>query len=139
MIPQGDVARRERPLLPREARPPPPAPGLPPPLPGSSSDPEVQKPPEGGAPYGDTRQSPAHKQDLVCDRIICGGYKDSSKCRTGKRAKERGSYEHHTNINFCLGGITNEIHTPEAQSLNLASQPRCSLFSYTNAVRSRRT
>jgi len=32
MVPQGDVARRERPLPSREARSPPPAPRLPPPL-----------------------------------------------------------------------------------------------------------
>jgi len=73
MTPQGDVAKRERPLPPREARPPPPAPGLPPPLPGSSSDSEVQKPPVGGSPYGDTRQPPAYKQDLVCDHRIVKG------------------------------------------------------------------
>jgi len=57
MTPQGDVARRGRPLPPWEARPLPSAPGLPPPLPGSSEDPEVQNPPIEGAPCGDTRKT----------------------------------------------------------------------------------
>jgi len=55
MTPQEDVARQERPLPSLKVRPPPPAPRLPPPLPGLDTDLEVQKPPAGGAPYGDTR------------------------------------------------------------------------------------
>jgi len=107
------------------------------------------KPPAGGAPYGDTgentfpgqhtRQHPAYQKDLVCDRTICGRYKDSTGYRTGRRAKGRGSCEHHANINFCPGGITNEIHAPETKSPSHVSQPRCSLFSYADAVKSRRT
>jgi len=126
MTPQRDVARREMPLPSWEARSPPPAPRLPPPLPGSSTNPEVQKPPKGGAPYEDTRETtlpgqhtrqlPVYKKDLVCDRTICGRYKYSTVYRMGRRAKGRGSYEHHANINFCLGGITNEIHAPKTKS-----------------------
>jgi len=147
MAPQGDVVGRERPLPAREARPP--APRPPPPLLEPSTGSQVQKPPAGGAPSGDTkeitsaeqhtRQTPVHRKGLVCDRIICGRYKDSTGHRTGKRANIRGSYEHHANINFCFGGITNEIHAPETKSPSHATQPRCSLFPYANAVTSRRT
>jgi len=56
MTPQGDVARRKRPLSSREARSPLPAPRLPPPLLEPSTGPEVQKPPAGEAPSGDTRE-----------------------------------------------------------------------------------
>jgi len=64
-----------------------------------------------------TRQPPAYRKDLVCDRIICGRYKDPTGYRIGKWAKGRESYEHHANINFCLGGITNEIHAQEKKVL----------------------
>jgi len=57
MAPPEDVARQERLLPSLEVHPPPPAPRLPPPLPGSITDPEVQNPPAGGAPYGDTRET----------------------------------------------------------------------------------
>jgi len=57
MTPQEDVARQERPLPSLEVCPLPPAPRLPPPLPRSDTDPEVQNPPAGGAPYGDTRET----------------------------------------------------------------------------------
>jgi len=107
------------------------------------------KTPEGGAPSGDTkeitaseqhtRQTPVHRKDLVCNRIIRGRYKDSNGYSTGKRAKIRGSYEHHANINNCLGGITNEIHAPETKSPSHVAQPRCSLFPYADAATSRRT
>jgi len=147
MAPQGDVAGRKRPLPPRETRSP--APWLPPPLLEPSTGPEVQKPPAGGASSGDTRettpseqhtgQPPAHRKDLVRDRILCGRYKDSTEHRTGKRAKVRGSYEHHANIKFCLGEITNEIHEPETKSPSHDLRPRCSFFSYADAVTSRRT
>jgi len=115
MAPRRDVVGRERPLQAREARPP--APRPPPPLLEPSTGSEVQKTPEGGAPSGDTkkitpseqhtRQTPVHRKDLVRDRIICGRYKNCTGHRTGKRTNVRGSYEHHANINFCLGGITN--------------------------------
>jgi len=174
--PQEDVARQERPLPSLEVRPPPPALTLPPPLPESDTDPEVQKPRAGGASYGNTRktktvtnrlevplvrhnrprvstppptvttppgqytrQPPAYRTDLVCDRANSGKYKSPIRYRTGRRAKKRGSCEHHENINFCLGGITNEIHSPETQSPSHVSQPRCSFFSYADAVKSRRT
>jgi len=74
MTPHRNVARRERPLPSWEARPPPPAPRLLPPLPGSPTDPEVQNPPAGEDPYGDngentlprqhTRQPPAYQKGL---------------------------------------------------------------------------
>jgi len=147
MAPQGGAEGRERPLPAREARPPAPKPL--PPLLEPSTGPEVQKPPAGGAPSGDTkevtpseqhtRQPPEHRKDLVRDRIICGRYKDSTEHRTGKRAKVCGSCEHHANINFCLGGITNEIHAPETKSPSHDSRPRCSLFPYADAAKSRRT
>jgi len=86
-----------------------------------------------------TRQTPAHRKDLVRDPILRGKYKVYTEHRTEKRAKVRGSYEHHANINFCLGGITNEIHAPETQSPSHDLQPRCSFFSYADAVTSRRT
>jgi len=174
MTPQEDVARQERPFPSLEVRPPPPAPRMPPPLPGSDTDPELQNPPAGGASYGDTRetttitnrlevppvrsnsprvsappptvttrpgqctrQTPAYRKDLVRDCAISGRYKSSGKRRTEKLAKKRGSCEHHGNINFCLGGITNEIHPPETKSPSHISQPRCPLFSYADAVKSR--
>jgi len=56
------------------------------------------------------------KKDLVHDGILCGRYKYSTEHRRGKRAKVHGSYEHQANINFCLGGITNEIHMQETPS-----------------------
>jgi len=121
--PQGEVVGRKRPLLAREACPP--APRPPPPLLEPFTGPKVQKPPEGEAPFGDTkkitpseqytRQTPVHRKDLVHDRIICGRYKYSTGHRKGKRANIRRSYEHHANINFCLAGITNEVHTPETK------------------------
>jgi len=137
MAPQGDVVGRGRPLSAREARPP--APRPPPPLLEPSTGSEVQKTPEGEAPSGDTKeitpseqytkQTPMHRKDLVRDHIMCGRYKDSTGHRMGKRA----------NINFCLGGITNEIHTPETKSPSHIVQPRCSLFPYADAATSRRT
>jgi len=81
--PQGDVGRRGRPLPDREVRPPVPKP--PPPLLKPSTGSEVQNPPTGGAPYGDTkgklpsgqytRQTPVHRKNLVRDRTKCGRYK----------------------------------------------------------------
>jgi len=149
MASQGDVARRKRPVPSRKARSPSPAPRLPPPLLEPPTGPEVQKPPMGGAPSRGTkeitsseqhtRQPPAYRKDLVCDHIICSRYKDSTEYRTGKRAKGRRSYEHHANINFCLGGITNKIPAPETKNPSHDSRPRCSLFSYADAVKSRRT
>jgi len=119
MAPRGDVVGREWPLPAREARPP--APRPPPPFLEPVTSSEVQKPPEGGAPSGDTkevtpserhtRQTPVHRKDLVRDRIIY----------------------------FCLGGITNEIHTPETKSPSHVAQPRCSFFSYADAATSKRT
>jgi len=168
-----DLARQERPLPSTEVCPLPPAPSLMPPLP--DVDPEVQKPPGGGAlsrdikegatvtsrpeappvkhngplvskpppsvttpPVQSTRQPPEHLKDLVCDCAISGKYRNPARCRTGRLAKKRWSCEHHENINFCLGGIMNEIHLPETKSPNNVSQPRCSLFSYADAVKSRR-
>jgi len=135
--PQRDVVRRGRPLPAREVRQP--APKPPPPLLEPSTGSEVQKPPEGGAPSGDTkeatlskqhtRQNPVHRKDLVHDRTMCGRYKDSTGHRMGKR----------TNIDFCLGGITNEIHTPEAKSPSHVVQPCCSFFPQADAAKSRRT
>jgi len=138
MTPQGGVARRERPLPSLEARSPPPAPRLTPPLPGSSTDPKMQKPPAGNPrettpPGQHTRQPPAYRKDLVRDRTICGKYKDPTRYRTGRRAKRRWSYEHHKNINLCLGGITNKIHALETKC------PSLFIFSYADAVKSRRT
>jgi len=125
MAPQGDVVGRERPLSAREAQPP--APRPPPPLLEPSTGSEVQKPLEGRAPSGDTkeitpseqhtRQTPVHRKDLVHDRIICGRYKDSTGHRTGKRTNIRGSYEHHANINRSLS--------------------RCTVISYSGPCRSR--
>jgi len=99
MTPRREEAGRGRPLPAREARPP--APKPPPPLLELFTGPEVQKPPEGGAPSGDTRkattseqhtrQFPVHRKDLVRDRILCGRYKDPTEHRTGKRAKVRGA------------------------------------------------
>jgi len=135
--PQRDVGRRGRPLPAREVCQP--APKPPPPLLEPSTGSEVQKPPEGGAPSGDTKettppkqhtgQTPVHRKDLVRDRIICGRCKDSTGHRMGKR----------TNIDFCLGGITNEIPTPEAKSPSHVVQPRYSFFPYADAATSRRT
>jgi len=51
-----DLARDERPLPLAEARPPSPAPGLTPSLPEPEPGPEVQKPPGGGALYGEIRE-----------------------------------------------------------------------------------
>jgi len=85
------------------------------------------------------RQTPVHRKDLVCDRIICGRYRDSTGHRLEKRAKLRESYEHHMNLNFCLGGIINEIHAPETKSPSYVAQPRCSFFPHTDAATSRRT
>jgi len=144
MAPQGDVAGRGRPLLSREARSPAPKPS--PPLLEPSTGPEVQKTPAGRASSRDTkvatpsdqhtRQPPVHRKDLVCDRIICSRYKDSTEHRTGKRAKVRGSYEHHANINFCLSRITNEIQAPETKSPSHDLRPRCLLVPYADAVKS---
>jgi len=89
-------------------------------------------------PVQSTRQPPEYRKDLVCDCAISGKYKSLFRCRTGRPAKKRGSYEHHGNINFCLGGITNEIHPPEIKSPSHVSQPRCSVVSYADAVKSRR-
>jgi len=135
--PQRDVVRRGRPLPAREVRQP--APGPPPPLLEPSPGSEVQKPPEGGAPSGDTkeatppeqhtRQISVHRNDLGHDRIMCGRCKDSTGHRMGKR----------TNIDFYLGGITNEIPTPETKSPSHVVQPRCSFFPYADAAMSRRT
>jgi len=96
-------------------------------------------PPEGGAPSEDTkettppeqytRQTLVHRKNLVRDRIMCGRCKDSTGHRMGKRA----------NIDFCLGGITNEISTPETKSPSHVVQPRCSFFPYADAATSRRT
>jgi len=145
--PQGDAGRCGRPLPAREVRPP--APKPPPPLLEPSTGSEVQKPPEGGAPYGDTkgnspseqytRQTPVHRKNLVRDRTKCGRYKDSTSHRMGIRANIRGSYEHHANINFCPGGVTNKIHTPETKSPSRVVQPRCSFFPYTDAATGGRT
>jgi len=54
MAPRGDVVGRGRPLPAREVRPL--APRPPPPLLKPSTGPEVQKPPEGGAPSGVTKE-----------------------------------------------------------------------------------
>jgi len=135
--PQGDVVGRGRLLPAREVCPP--APRPPPPLLEPSSGSEVQKPLEGGAPFGDTketappeqytRQTPVYRKGLVRDRIMCGRCKDSTGHRMGKRA----------NTDFCLGGITNEIPTPEAKSPSHVVQPHCSFFPYAYAATSRRT
>jgi len=113
--PPRDVVRRGRPLLAREVCQP--ATKPPPPLLEPPTYSEVQKPPEGGAPSGDikettppeqhTRQIPVHRKDLLRDRIVCSRCKDSTGHRMEKRA----------NIDFCLGGITNEIPTPETKVL----------------------
>jgi len=96
-------------------------------------------PPTVTTPPGQcTRQSPEYRKDLVCDCAISGKYKSPIRCRTGRLAKKHGSYEHHGNINFCLGRITNEIHPLETKSPSHISQPRCSVFSYADAVKSRR-
>jgi len=81
--PRGDVGRRGRPLPAREVRTP--APRPPPPLLEPSTGSEVQKPPEGGAPSGGTkettpskqytRQTPVHRKDLVRDRSCVAGTK----------------------------------------------------------------
>jgi len=83
-----------------------------------------------------TRQPPAFRTDLAL--ATYGTAKSPIRYRTGRRAKKRGSCEHHGNINFCLGGITNEIHPPEAKSPSHASQPHCPVFPYVDAVKSRR-
>jgi len=85
-----------------------------------------------------TRQPPVYLKDLVCDCVTSGKYKSPIRCRTGRLAKKRGSCEHHENINFCPGGITNEIQPPETKSPSHVSQPRCPGFSYSDAVKSRR-
>jgi len=99
----------------------------------------VQKTPEGEAPSGNTkettppeqytRQTLVHRKALVRDRIMCGRCKDSTGHRMGKRA----------NIDFCLGGFTNEIPTPETKSPSHIVQPRCSFFPYAYAATIRRT
>jgi len=134
---QRDVVRRGRPLPARDVCQP--APKPPPPLLEPFTGSKVQKPPERGAPSGDTkettpperhtRQTPVYRKDFVRDRIISGRYKDSTWHRMGKR----------TNIDFYLDGITNEIPTPKAKSHSHVVQPRCSFFPYTDAATSRRT
>jgi len=62
--PPKDVARQEKPLPSLEVRSPPSAFRLSPPLPGSETDPEVQTPPPGGAPYEDAR-----KATIVTNRL----------------------------------------------------------------------
>jgi len=134
--PQRGVVKRGRPLPAREVCRP--APKPPPPPLEPSTGPEVQKPPEGGAPSGDTkettppkqhtRRNPVYREDLVRDRTMCGRYVDSTRHRMGKR----------TNIDFCLGGITNEIPTLEAKSPSHVVQPRCSVFPYADTATSRR-
>jgi len=126
--PQRGVVRRGRPLPAREVCPP--ATEPPPPLLEPSTGSEVQKPLEGGAPSGDTKETtlpkqrtkqiPVHRKDLVRDRIMCGRCKDSTGHRMGKRA----------NIDFCLGGITSPSHVV---------QPRCSFFPQADTATSRRT
>jgi len=175
MTPQENLAREERPLPSLEVRPPLPAPSPPRPLREPDTDPEVQNPSVGGAPYGDTReetivtnrletppvrhnsprvstpspavtipprpctrQPPAYRKDLVRGRAISDSYKYPIGHRTGDWAKKRGSCEHHENINFCSGRITNEIHPPETKSPSHVSQPCCPVFSYADAVKSRR-
>jgi len=133
---QSDVVRRGRPLPAREVCQP--APKPPPPLLEPYTGSEVQKNPEGGALSGGTkeatpskqhtRQNPVHRKDLVRDRTLCGRYIDSTGHRMGKR----------TDIDFCLGGITNEIPTPEAKSSSHVVRPRCSFFPCADAATSRR-
>jgi len=134
--PQRDVVRRGRPLPAREVCQP--APKPPPPLLEPSTGSEVQKPSGGGAPSEDTRKAtpskqhtrpnPVHRKDLVRDRTLCGRYIDSTEHHMGKRA----------NIDFCLGGVTNEIPTPGAKSPSHVARPRCSFFPCTDTARSRR-
>jgi len=147
MTRQEDLARRERPLPSLKVRSPPPTSSLPSsPLPEPETGPEVQKPPVGGAPQGDanigpaphTRQLPACLRDCVRDRGISGSNKSLERPRMGKQAKSRGSCDHHENLNFCLGGISHEIHPLEVKSPSHVSQPRCPVFSYVDAVESRR-
>jgi len=104
------------------------------------NSPLVSKPPPAvTTPSGQcTRQPPEYLKDLVRDCAISGKYKSLRRCRTGRLAKKRGSYEHHGNINFCLSGITDEIHPPETKSPSHVSQPRCPVFPYADAVKSRR-
>jgi len=83
------------------------------------------------------RQPPEYLKDLICDCAISGKYKSPIRCHTGRLAKKRGSSEHHSNINFCLGVMTNEIHPAETKSPSHVSQPRCPVLSYADAVKSR--
>jgi len=85
-----------------------------------------------------TRQPPAYLKDFVCDCVESGRYESSAGHRTERLTTEYGSCEHHKKINFCPGRITNKINLPEAQCPSPASQTRCPVFSYADAVKSRR-
>jgi len=59
-----------------------------------------------------TRQPPAYLKDFVRDRVTSGRQESLTGCRTEKLAARRGSYEHHSNINFGEGGVVGRITTP---------------------------
>jgi len=115
--PSGDI-REETPVTNRPVTPPvernSPLVSTPPP-PVTTPPPPARTPPslERGQ---HTRQPPAYLKDFVCDCVTSGKYESPTRCRTGKLATKCSSCEHHENINFCPGGITNEIHPPETKS-----------------------
>jgi len=85
-----------------------------------------------------TRQPPAYLKDFVCDCVQSGTYESLEGNRTGKISSNCGSCQHHGNINFYIGGTITKIHPPGVQSPSHAPQPRCSIFSYADAVKSSR-
>jgi len=85
-----------------------------------------------------TRRPPAYLQDFVCDRITSGRYESPAGRRTERLAAKRGSYEHHGKTKFCENGIASGITTLRAHISGLAQQTRCPVFSYADAVKSRR-
>jgi len=107
--PSGDI-REEMPVTNRPVTPPvehnnPPVSTLPPPV---STPPDLER-------GQHTRQPPAYLKDFVCDCAESGKYESPAGCRTERLATKRGSCGHLRNSNFCPGGITNEIHPPEAK------------------------
>jgi len=85
-----------------------------------------------------TRQPPAYLKDFVCDCVQNGTYESLAGNCMGTPSGNCGSCEPYGNINFYIGGTRNKIHPPGVRSHSHAPQIHCSIFSYADAVKSRR-
>jgi len=85
-----------------------------------------------------TRQPSEYLKDFVCDCVQTGAYESLAGNSTENPSSNCGSCEPHGNTNFYIGGTTNKIYPPGVRSHSHAPQPRCSIFSYADAVKSRR-